>query len=328
MATLDRRLLNGEVTTTFTDAYNRNLPFRDFAIDVWGTLSFVLFGEGRKGVLVGTDGWLYTSEEFERYAGGDAALERKLKFIAEVRSVLQARGVTLSIALVPAKARIYPEHLGRYELPHTHQNSYQDRLNQLRELGVIVPDLQGVLDAAKSVAPVFLKTDTHWTPYGSRRVAKALADAIHSTGLPIPDTEFTERQATPVTHRGDLLRFVRLGKLVEWAEPRPDTLVPLEARPVNSGVGEDLFGEDVIPVVLAGTSYSANSLWSFESALKLELGADVMNVADEGLGPIEPMVAYLRSEAFTESPPKLVVWEIPERFMAKPYPEKIFDISL
>ncbi|NJN47978.1 MAG: hypothetical protein HC808_17540 [Candidatus Competibacteraceae bacterium] len=166
VATLDQRLLNGEATTSFTDAYNRNLPFRDFAIDVWGTLSFLLFGEGRKGVLVGDDGWLFTNEEFERVVEGEAAVERKLAFIAEVWDELQVRGVALSIVLVPAKARVYPEYLGRYELPQALQSHYQLWLSRLRDLGVIVPDLESALIAAKRAAPVFLKTDTHWTPYG------------------------------------------------------------------------------------------------------------------------------------------------------------------
>lgn len=324
VATLDQRLLNGEATTSFTDAYNHNLPFRDFAIDVWGTLSFMLFGEGRKGVLVGADNWLYTSEEFERHKDSDAAVERKLTFIAAVRDALRARGVTLAIALLPAKARIYPEHLGRYELPRTLQNRYREWLDRLRALGVIVPDLQATLLTAKSAAPVFLKTDTHWTPQGARVVARALAAAVRPLGLPRAD--FVEQAAAPVAHRGDLLRFVRLGKLMEWAQPRPDTLVPLEARPAAAEGGDGLFEENAIPVVLVGTSYSANPLWSFESALKLEIGADVMNVANEGLGPIEPMADYLKSAAFTQSPPQVVIWEIPERFMAKPYPEEIFDI--
>lgn len=150
---------------------------------------------------------------------------------------------------------------------------------------------------------------------------------MNAVGLSIPGIEFVEHKAVAVTHRGDLLRFVRLGKLVEWAEPQPDTLVPLQARLVNNGGGSDLFDDNEIPVVLVGTSYSANPLWSFESALKLEIGADVMNVADEGLGPIEPMAGYLQSDTFVGSQPKLVIWEIPERFMAKPYPEEVFKLS-
>ena len=53
--------------------------------------------------------------------------------------------------------------------------------------------------------------------------------------------------------------------------------------------------------------------------MKEALGANVLNVADEGQGPIVPMVNYLKSKAFLETPPELIVWEIPERFLPVHY---------
>ena len=75
-------------------------------------------------------------------------------------------------------------------------------------------------------------------------------------------------------------------------------------------------GEEGVPVALAGTSYSANTLWSFESHLRNELQTDVLNVAEEGKGPFDPMSTYLEQlEVGDLNYPKLVLWEIPIRYL-------------
>jgi alginate O-acetyltransferase complex protein AlgJ len=60
-------------------------------------------------------------------------------------------------------------------------------------------------------------------------------------------------------------------------------------------------------------------LWNFEGALKEALGADVLNVANQGEGPVRPMQEYLVSETLQNTPPELVIWEIPERFINVSY---------
>ena len=68
-------------------------------------------------------------------------------------------------------------------------------------------------------------------------------------------------------------------------------------------------------VAVVGTSYSADSRWSFTEALKISLQADVLSVAAAGEGPFAPMAEYLESDTLSELPPQLVIWEIPERYV-------------
>ena len=70
--------------------------------------------------------------------------------------------------------------------------------------------------------------------------------------------------------------------------------------------------------MLTGTSYSANELWSFSESLKAALGADVLNMAEEGKGPIAPMRALLASDTLRDSPPETVIWEFPIRYLGQP----------
>ena len=40
-----------------------------------------------------------------------------------------------------------------------------------------------------------------------------------------------------------------------------------------------------------------------------------MNYAEDGHGPILPMLKYLQTDAFKSSPPQVLIWEFPERYL-------------
>lgn len=72
-----------------------------------------------------------------------------------------------------------------------------------------------------------------------------------------------------------------------------------------------LFADNEVPVALVGTSYSANPNWNFVGALKEALRSDVVSYAEDGHGPVLPMLSYLKSDAFKNSPPQVLIWEFP-----------------
>ena len=39
------------------------------------------------------------------------------------------------------------------------------------------------------------------------------------------------------------------------------------------------------------------------------------NYAEDGHGPLVPMLKYLQSDALRNAPPQVVVWEFPERYL-------------
>src|SRR3546814_15338462 len=51
-------------------------------------------------------------------------------------------------------------------------------------------------------------------------------------------------------------------------------------------------------------------------SLKQQLGEDLTNDAHDGVGPFKPMDNYLAGPDFAQAPPQLVIWEIPERYLA------------
>ena len=318
-------VLAGRWAARYGEHYEGQLAVRPFAAALWDLLRYALFAEGGRGVLVGRDGWLFTTEEFEVVRLDEAPAVPYLELVGDVHRALAARGVALVVALVPAKTSIYPEHLGRrYTVPARFEGRYASLRARLSAMGVQAPNLEGPLREARTRQAVFLRTDTHWTPAGARAAAEALAPFIvpELEGRGSPRTAFVGTAGDEQAYRGDLLSFIRLGQWFERFGPPPDTLTRtravLDETQGTEGEKVGLFDDIVIPVVLVGTSYSAGPLWGFDDALKVALQADVLNVAEEGRGPFLPMQALLEGSVLADVRPDVVVWEIPERYFEAP----------
>ena len=308
----NHNLLRGSWTASLEAEVNKNIGFRQFAITTWGWLEYSLFKNGRPGVLIGQDNWLFSDEEFSFYPNETSETQVKLEYIEQVKNDLAAQGIDLIVLVLPAKARVYKEHLGRYTLPDYTLNRYENFRQALITKGVSAPDVLSVMLRAKANDKVFMKTDTHWTPYGAKAVATALALEFGKLNL----AEFETHLAQTETYTGDLLSFIPLGMFTDIGPGKEQIQREITEGEAPQG---DLFDTVSIPVTLIGTSYSAIETWNFEGALKSALQTDVLNAAQEGKGPISPMQAYLKDEAFLQSPPELVIWEIPERFIPVAY---------
>ncbi|MGV6802536.1 MAG: alginate O-acetyltransferase AlgX-related protein [bacterium] len=316
------RMVTGEATSKWADGYNKNLPFRNLAVEFFGILKFELFREGSKGVLIGDQNWLYTSEDFETDMSGEDNYLRALTFVTTVAQKLEEDNISLVIAVLPSKSSLYPEHLGRYHYPSKAAARYQTILDDLTALQIKSVGLRPALQQAKQEGQVFLATDTHWTPLGAQYSAKAIADHLAAQVL-LPAMTIIENDTDKVIREGDLVKFVPIGPLLEKYGYQGEPVYPYQ----TSAQSNDLFGETTIATVLVGTSYSANEIFSFVSYLRHFFGSDVLNVAEEGKGPFEPMRDYLVSDTYKNTPPRLIIWEIPERFFDRPYADAIFDLD-
>ncbi len=310
----DVEVLDGSWATTFESEFDDSFPLLDLAVSFWGRIEFALFEEGRPGVLVGTEGTLFTDEEFRLGPDEEAELARKAALVGEVGRFLAKRDIELLVALLPAKARIERDYLGRYALPPEVEGRYETFQSAVAEQGVAAPDLRGVLEEARETSPVFMRRDTHWTPHGATVVAELLAKASG----PVGTTTWVRVDKEPAQHDGDLVRYLPLGDQAEALGYGTERVVPFVAKSEGGG-GLGLFDELTLPVAVIGTSYTAGETWSFAQALRIATRADVLNAAQEGMGPVQPMLDYLVNEAFTETPPELVIWELPERFLPVHY---------
>lgn len=312
--------LRGEQAARYEKTFDEALPFRDMGIATWGVLEYALFREGREGVVVGQNGWLFTDEEFAFYSGADQETARKLAYVEKVRDDLAAKNIRLVVALVPDKSRVYAEFVGR-PLPSYTRARYRAFRRALTERGVLAPDLLEALTDAKGSGQLYLRTDTHWTPAGAEVAAGALAGALREADVPgLFENSYVTKTTGEEAFRGDLFNFLPLGVLQDRLGPPPEGLEQRRTVSTNDNDGSGLFGAQTIPVTLIGTSYSADARWNFAGALQEALGADVLNLAAEGQGPLLPMQSYLKSPEFRDAPPSVVVWEVPERYL--PVPEE------
>jgi alginate O-acetyltransferase complex protein AlgJ len=312
----DASVLNGRWAKAVETHYDDEFPIKRIGTNLWAALDYKLFNEGRPGVVLGSDQWLYSDEEFHPTVNAELNLQGNYALVEGVRQTLKAKGVKLVMAVVPAKVRLYPEHLGEEKPASLHANLYQDFHKRLATDRILAPDLLGPLQQAKQNGQqVFLRTDTHWTPQGAEiaanQLARTIADKYPLSGEP---QRFVTEPAQTVTHKGDLRLFLPLDPLFENMMPKQEPLQKFTTVAAEQPAGDDaLFANTEVPVALIGTSYSANPNWNFVGALKQALNSDVVNYAEDGHGPILPMLSYLKSDAFKNSPPQVLIWEFPER---------------
>jgi alginate O-acetyltransferase complex protein AlgJ len=316
-------LLNGKWAKAVETHYDDEFPIKRLGTNLWAALDFKVFNEGRPGVILGKDQWLYTDEEFDPVANSDQIEAENFALIRGVRDQLKQHGVQLVMAIVPAKARLYPEHIGAQTPTSLHADLYQQFHAQAQQAGIFAPDLLAPLQQAKQQGQVFLRTDTHWTPMGAEVVAQNLSKAI-AAQMPLSGTpqQYQTEAVKTEPYKGDLTTFLPLDPLFSNLLPKPDDLQQRATTVVNSAADSSsdagdaaLFANNDIPVALVGTSYSANPHWNFLGALQQSLKSDVVNYAEDGHGPILPMLKYLQTDAFKNSPPQVLIWEFPERYL-------------
>lgn len=308
--------IDGAITATIESTYEDELPIRNPSGAALNALTYSLFGEGRKGVMVGEAGWLFSAEEYDWTPQSDANLATNLAYVGEVAAALQKQGIALQIALLPEKADIYAGYLLRPR-PAAHAGKYERVREALLATGAAVPDIREPLRAASAATAVFIPTDTHWSVAGAGVVADALAETFPARDA-VEGATFQLRAEAPVHHEGDLERFIELGPFGAMLPGTDDLVTPMVATAAGGSV-DDFLGEDPAAgapaIALVGTSYSANRLWSFEPQLKGALGADVVNYAEEGHGPIAPMRRFMEKLAAGSVAVKAVIWEIPIRYL-------------
>jgi alginate O-acetyltransferase complex protein AlgJ len=321
LARLERPLMDdvvqGKWTPQFEKSFREALPVNTASRDLWGRIEYALFHQGRKGVVVGARGWLFTDEEFLCPADYRQKLTDNLLYIYKTKQALEEKDVRVLITLVPEKARVFPGYLGANALSPCRLNLYASIRTSLIKKGVTVTDLLSAMQNSPFREKLYLKTDTHWSPAGARLAAQITAQLARGLfrDIKLPLNHFSSQEGGTKAVSGDLTSYIPgvafpADQVISYA-----TGISVAA----SSISQSLFDDPAPAVTLVGTSYSANPNWNFEGFLKEYLKTDVLNMADQGLGPFVVMDKYLQTEAWKKMPPKLVIWEMPERYFFMPH---------
>ena len=302
---------------------------------------------GNEDAYIGRDGWLFYRKDIDSLTGhgflDPAVLARRaaggselvappqpdpIKAIVDFRDQLASRGIDLIVMPVPIKPTVYADRFSsRYESrAGVVQNpSFEAFLERLEREGVTCLDVAPLLAEAKSAAPdrpLYLKTDTHWTPEGMELAATALASLARST-VPLPPAiDRFSAIATEVTALGDVAGMLKLPP--EWRIFPPETVTIRQVQVGDAVLRPDRKAE----VLFLGDSFAniyslAPMGWGDASglvehlALALGLPVDAITRNDAGSFATREMLAKeLQRGNDRLAGKKLVIWEFAARELA------------
>ncbi len=163
----------------FADHYG----YRDWLIRAKTQIDYSVFGVSDK-VYIGKEGWLYLrniidSEIPAEDEMSDADLTAVAKRFAELRDVLQERGISLVVVTNQLKDKFYPEFLpyaARRIMSHRRFDDFRAELHAMP--GIVYIDTTEILESLKSERQVFHKTDLHWNDPAAAEVARTLVNEI------------------------------------------------------------------------------------------------------------------------------------------------------
>lgn len=286
--------------------------------------SWLTLGDLGPKVREGCTDWLFLTDELMPHPDGETARLTRLNQVKKVEQLLANRQIRLVIAVVPDKSRIMGQHLCSLKRPEGMTTRAADWVAQLKAAGVSAVDLSHPLSQSKQ--NTFLRTDTHWNLAGAAIAAQSVAIAAKAASKePLTPWQRLETAVQGSTlWPGDLVRLAGLDWLPTNLQPASETVPELTfkntstSHPTDTPLSEDdLFGNNNMPTVtLIGSSFSRTS--HFSDFLSQALETPVANLAKDGGGFSGAAHDYLQSSTFRETPPKVLIWEIPERDLETP----------
>ena len=135
--------------------------------------------------------------------------------VLRLRDQLAARGIVLLMVPIPGKADIYPELLGSGFDSHP-QSPTAGFIEELRRNNIPVVDLFSALLEAKAEGnePLYLRRDTHWTPFGMEIAASTIFKTLkqNPAWIAIPDSLHRDYgiHAMEIDRFGDIAEMTKL----------------------------------------------------------------------------------------------------------------------
>lgn len=303
---------DGKTTTAVGDFLQHASPLETPLVTFDRVTSYMLTGDLGARVRRGCGNWLFLTDELVLNRDRLDNAAKHIRMVKEVAAYLKSRNVGLVVAPVPDKSRVQAAELCGVDRPPAIAGRLGDFETQLKSAGIVVTDLLAPLNAVNGER--YYRTDTHWNERGARIAADAIASALQQAGLaPTQKAEFKVTKDPEHERVGDLIRLAGLDNVPYPLRPRGDEEAPTvitESAAANVG----LLDETPAPqLAVVGTSFSRRA--NFVPFMSLALGAPVENEAEDGGGVANAAMTYFAKPEFQKTPPKAVVWEIPERMI-------------
>ena len=319
-------VLHGEVTHRLAKQLSA-AAVPQTAADLERAASWLALHDTGDRVRPGCAGWLFLTDEMRINRHAQVNAQTKAAAVRDIQQQLAGRGIRLLVVVVPDKSRIASAQLCDLRRPVQLQHRAEAWVEGLNKAGVSAVDLAPVLHSVGSDA--YLRTDTHWSEAGASAAAKAIAVQVQAMGISAtPHKAYEAALQDPARRPGDLVRLAGLEWLPVGLQPAAESVAAsrfsekTDTSQSDADNLDDLFGDDNLPnVALIGTSFSRNS--NFAGFVQQALGAPIGDFSKDGGEFSGGANSYFSNPAFKQTPPELVIWEIPERDLQTPYSDVI-----
>src|SRR3984957_12816538 len=310
-------VVNGEMTAAISNLLQHANPLEDPLVTIDRVTAYLTVGDlGSRGRR-GWENWLFLNAELTLHPDRAVNAAGHVQMVKEVAAYLKARNIGLAVVPVPDKSRVQSAALCGVKRPAMFEGRLVDFESRLKAAGIGVVDLIAPMNAAGGER--YYRTDTHWDERGAKASADAVAAALRQAGLaPTLKAEFHVSTEPPRERVGDLIRLAGLDHVPYPLRPRGDEEAPTVIEQ-SAAANVGLLDEAPPPeLAVVGTSFSRRA--DFVPFLSLALSAPVENRAEDGGGVANAAIAYFATPEFVKSPPRAIVWEIPERMIEEPVP--------
>lgn len=298
------------LSTLSDEQTTKSLVFYDEFVTLYSRLIYHVFNDGLPGLIIGKNGWFFTREEWKYDRDSENNFEKNLAFIKYTQSSLSQYNVKLLIIPIPLKSEIYRDYTAS-SIPSEIAEKYDFFKKFLEDNSIHYCDLYPPFKNKHHDEKLFFKNDTHWTPYGADIAALETSKCLNTPYW--KKRGYARTNGEILSHSGDLSSFLPLSDKEILMSETFQSYHYAEAE--NNHSASALFGDEEHDIALVGTSYSANPKWQFVGALQYNLSASILNFAKEAHGPFANMESYLAYIEAEKKYPKLVIWEIPQRYL-------------
>jgi alginate O-acetyltransferase complex protein AlgJ len=310
-------LASGETTVALANFLQKENPLADALVTADRVTAYLTTGDLGSRVRRGCGDWLLLADELMLHSDRTANFSRHVAIVEQVAGFLKARNIALLVVPVPDKSRVEAAQLCTVKRPAAFGSRFTDFETSLRGAGLTVVDLlqpMAALDGER-----YYRTDTHWNERGARLAADTIAGLLRQDRL-APDQKAEFRVTTDHLRErvGDLIRLAGLDRVPYPLRPRGDEEAPTVIEQ-SAAATVGILDETPAPqLAVIGTSFSRRA--NFVPFLSLALAAPVENRSFDDGGITKAAIAYFANPEFLKSPPRAVVWEIPERMIEEDVP--------
>lgn len=242
-----------DLKTGFENWINDNIGLRDQFLKIAANIKVKVFHiSTSEKVHIGKDGWFfYTNDNNLKIASGEYPLDDlMLETIARKQQAIsnyyKSQGINYILVLTPSKASVYPEYIGGadYKVDVSPIDIVEDYLRQNTDVKVL--NTKRNLIKNKEKEKLYLKTDTHFTQYGSYLVYRSICNYLIDHSIILDDAptnveiskgnlrgEFSAMLGVP-----DLLRPEEV-PMVEWKKHTTEIKTGKQYEMINNLCKQD-----------------------------------------------------------------------------------------